>query len=581
MLKEVTLQNFKCFSKHSIPLRPTTIVVGRNNAGKSTIIEALRLISLVVNRLPHLTIHDVPRWLDIPIVNRGVSPSIDHQDLDFRNVFHRYGDPPAKITASFNTGITITIYIGGREKIHAVVKDAHRNVVVSKGQARNANLSKVGILPQIGPLSATESILVPEYVLQSLSSNLASIHFRNQVNLLFEEAFAEFKAISEQTWHGLAVQELRGQGGRHGKELELMVRNDDFVAEAAWMGHGLQMWLQTMWFLARCKDYETVILDEPDVYMHADLQRKLIRFLQRRHPQVIVATHSIEIMAEVEPENILVVDREKRQAQFTTDIPEVQTVVDQIGGIHNLQLARLWGSRRCLFVEGKDISLLRHFHNRLFPDSDPFDAIPNVSVGGWSGWNYAVGSSMSLRKAIGQSIRSYCIFDSDFHTPGQVAEREAEAVEKNLDLHIWKRKELENYLLAPHVIRRAIIKKLKQNASVPTLEDLAQKLFQFAGEFGHQVSDALATELLSENRGGGLGLANRSARDRMTSNWGTPEGRLSLVSGKLVISRLSQWLQTDFGVSISPAGLANEMRRNEVPSEIVAVLTAIEYCEAF
>jgi hypothetical protein len=35
------------------------------------------------------------------------------------------------------------------------------------------------------------------------------------------------------------------------------------------------MWLQTIWFLTRAKDHETVILDEPDVYMHADLQRRL------------------------------------------------------------------------------------------------------------------------------------------------------------------------------------------------------------------------------------------------------------------------------------------------------------------
>jgi predicted ATPase len=101
------------------------------------------------------------------------------------------------------------------------------------------------------------------------------------------------------------------------------------------------MWLQTMWFLARCQKFETVILDEPDVYMHADLQRRLIRSLRGRYAQVILATHSVEIMSEANPEDILVVDREKRQAQFTTDVPEMQRVVDQIGGVHNLQLARL------------------------------------------------------------------------------------------------------------------------------------------------------------------------------------------------------------------------------------------------
>ncbi len=289
-----------------------------------------------------------------------------------------------------------------------------------------------------------------------MSSTLASAHFRNQLNLIYGDAFEDFREISEKTWPGLAIKELKGQGGKQGGDLELLVRNEDFVAEVSWMGHGLQMWLQTMWFLARCKQFETVILDEPDVYMHADLQRRLIRFLKARHSQVIVATHSIEIMSEVEPENILVVDRDKRDAQFTTDIPEVQQVVDQIGGVENLQLSRLWGSRRCLFVEGDDLVFLKQFQNVLFPDSaDPIDAIPHLSVGGWGGWSYAVGSSMLLSTSIGQNIRSYCIFDRDFHTPAQIAMRKNEAQKKGLSLHIWSKKEIENYLLVPELFIEA------------------------------------------------------------------------------------------------------------------------------
>jgi hypothetical protein len=38
-------------------------------------------------------------------------------------------------------------------------------------------------------------------------------------------------------------------------------------ADGSQMGHGLQMWLQTMWFLARVGYAACAILDEPDVYM--------------------------------------------------------------------------------------------------------------------------------------------------------------------------------------------------------------------------------------------------------------------------------------------------------------------------
>ncbi len=142
MLVELILQNFKCFSRHAIPLRPLTIVVGRNNAGKSTIIEALRLVSLVANRLEHLPLHDVPNWLDIASVNVGVTPSLENQDFNFSSVFHRYGDPPAKIVARFDTGITIVIYVGGPDRIHAVLKDSKSNAVIKKARARSLGLSE-------------------------------------------------------------------------------------------------------------------------------------------------------------------------------------------------------------------------------------------------------------------------------------------------------------------------------------------------------------------------------------------------------------------------------------------------------
>ena len=327
---------------------------------------------------------------------------------------------------------------------------------------------------------------------------------------------------------------------------------------------------------------ETIILDEPDVYMHADLQRKLIRFLKDRHGQVIVATHSVEIMSEVEPENILVVDRERRQAQFTTDIPELQRVVDQIGGIQNLQLARLWGSHKCLFVEGKDISLLRHFQNKLFPSTpDALGAIPSMQVGGWSGWPYAVGSSMLLSSAIGQNIRSYCIFDSDFHTPEQLAVRLADARDKKVNVHIWHKKELENYLLVPPAIVRVIRQRRKGENKIPTSVEIADQLFLLAGLLEHDVMDAFATQFQTENRFGGTTAANRSARQRIYPGWDTVEGRLSLVSGKEILSRLSDWLQKNYGISISAAAIARQMLRSEISDEIVAVLTAIEYGEPF
>jgi len=54
-------------------------------------------------------------------------------------------------------------------------------------------------------------------------------------------------------------------------------------------------------------DGEPIIIDEPELSLHIDWQRKLLRILQRLAPnsQIIVATHSPEIMAEISEENII------------------------------------------------------------------------------------------------------------------------------------------------------------------------------------------------------------------------------------------------------------------------------------
>ena len=68
MLARLRLRNFRGFDEHVVPLRKLTLIVGANNAGKSTIVEALRLVALVVNRFLRGTGNfvPIPEWLNEP-----------------------------------------------------------------------------------------------------------------------------------------------------------------------------------------------------------------------------------------------------------------------------------------------------------------------------------------------------------------------------------------------------------------------------------------------------------------------------------------------------------------------------------
>ena len=146
-----------------------------------------------------------------------------------------------------------------------------------------------------------------------------------------------------------------------GRFVRILVRDGGFTGELASMGHGLQMWLQMLWFLARNKETPTIVLDEPDVYMHADLQRKLIRFVGTGEDdrQLLVATHSVETMAEVAPSEIVVVNARRKRSRSTKDLAAIQRVITDLGGVHSLQYGRLWSTKRCLLLEGKDMAPLK------------------------------------------------------------------------------------------------------------------------------------------------------------------------------------------------------------------------------
>jgi hypothetical protein len=552
-----------------------TVLVGENNAGKTTVAEALRLVSIVTERYKALPYRNPPSWIEIPLRMKGCSPSTKGMQIRLETLFHQYQEPPAKITARFGAMKSITIYISSGGQLHACLEHGKGRILSSKAQAAAISFPRVSIMPQVAPLALTERVLDDGYVKGAMSSSLAPLHFRNQL-WLFPTLFRKFRSLVEETWPRLQILDLEVLGRIGEKELHLRVRDRDFVAEIGAMGHGLQMWMQTIWFLVRTGEAASAILDEPDVYMHADLQRKLIRFLRSSFRQMILTTHSTEIMAEVDPSEIVVVDRRFAKSKSARNLPAVQKLVDSLGSIHNISLARLWNAREFLLVEGKDLKILKRLQNTLFPESTaPVDTVPHMSIGGWGGWNLALGSSMLLKNAAGDSITVFCLLDSDFHTEGQIKERELEAESKQVQLHVWKKKELENYLLVPSAVQRVISKQAGKRVQLPKEEEIAAKLESIHEELSPEILDALSQELFSAERKLGVGGANKRARAILKEK--TNNNCLSDLSpGKSALSRLSEWSQNEFGVGLSVIGLAKELTRAEMDPELVEVLTLIE-----
>ena len=197
------------------------MIVGRNNAGKSTIIEALRLLSIVVSRYRFLTFYPVPNWLEIPVRNCGITPSLDSIEFDFDNVCHRYGDPPATIIGSFSSGERVEIYLNpSKRAIFAVIRKKNGDPLISKSQAAALPLPGVSILPQIGPLARSERNSCPRLCATAYRLQLGLDTFSKSA----QPYFGSFRRVRRHgrgflAWFSRA--RIQWKGRRTGRRLDL------------------------------------------------------------------------------------------------------------------------------------------------------------------------------------------------------------------------------------------------------------------------------------------------------------------------------------------------------------------------
>ena len=458
MLKSIEFENYRCFQRGSLDFRAMSIIVGKNNAGKSTIIEALRLVAAAGKKSQITTTYkQPPKDFKLPLAHKGFYLDVSKLKIDLRNIIYFYDREYAKVTALFDDNSIINIYLN-TEVVFVMLINPDGENVTSRKQSQQLSIGSIDILPQIGLIKENEKLLTEYTVNTDKDTYLSSRHFRNELRLFKQDYYESFKTIAESTWPGLRIRSL-DYIPYESEYISLFVQDEGFPAEIGLMGSGLQMWLQIIWFIARCAHCQTIILDEPDVYMHPDMQRRILDIIKDKYQQVIIATHSVEIISAVDARYIVTVDKSARKMKYANNSKAVQCIIENLGSVHNLALVRLSNSKKCLFVEGKDIKILSRFKDKLgIHTQQPMDTLPCIPLGGASKLNEAFGASKLFYEETSGAIKCYCILDSDYYTDKYKASQMKSAQDAHLHLHIWAKKEIENYILIPKAIYRIIEK---------------------------------------------------------------------------------------------------------------------------
>ena len=459
--------------------------------------------------------------------------------------------------------VTEGAVICGKVQFYALLRSLYTGLVVA-GEVLQ-QFVVVGILLELIKLGDK---LARETIVRDIDTRLCSRHFRNELYLFKKDHYDTFVQIAQSTWPGLRINSL--DYDTYENKLNLYVYDAEYSAEIGLMGSGLQMWLQMVWFISRCSPDSTIVLDEPDVYMHPDLQRKIYKIVTSRFKQVIIATHSVEIISAAEPYQIVTIDKTTRKMQYANNYKAVQSVIANLGSEHNLSLTRLGNAKKCVFVEGNDVKTLVRLQAIVDPQYQvPIDHVPSVSLGGWTRFNEALGAARLFYEETNGEIETYCILDHDYHTEEEIRNLYAKADESHLTLHVWSKKEIENYLITPESVFRLM--GLEENQRPEFLDNF----FKLTDQLYQSTLTATMDYLSSIDRSKTAGVIMKMAADILTPSWSTLEGRLSVVNGKELMSLVNSWLRNQHKVKSSRDKLIKALTPDDISQEIKDVINLL------
>jgi AAA domain, putative AbiEii toxin, Type IV TA system/AAA ATPase domain len=577
-ITSVHFENFKAFDQYALSMDAVNILVGPNNSGKSTIIGALRAldsgIRVARSRSPQRVFFGSGSEI-------GYRVPEDSLPISLENVHTNYNTDDSVVTFNLSNRNKLKL-VFSQDGGCVLLPEAENAVIRTAALFKSQFPISLTVVPVLGPVEHREVRREKSTVVDGLSTHRASRHFRSYWHY-FDSGFEDFARLVETTWPGMQIgrPEFDAKTG----ELSMFCLEERMTRELYWVGFGFQVWCQLLTHLSRARGSSLVVVDEPEIYLHPDVQRQLLGIVRDIGTQILLATHSSEIMSEADPSEIVLIDKRKRAAERLKDISGVQRALDAVGSAQNITLTALARSRRVLFVEGDyDFRLLRRIARKLgMHELSAGLGITPLESGGFASWERVTTLASGVAEALGAPLIIAAVYDRDYNCTEQIAEVVFE-LSKSLRLaHAHARKEIENYLLVPEAIDRALEKAVSERLvrdrrALPKLPSAATLLREITEPLRDGIQSQIMARRWDHLRGSGRDLAeiNRDTISWFSPRWADLTMRLTLVPGKEVLATLRARLQGQFGTSLTDARIVDAMHRDDVAEDMRTLLANLD-----
>lgn len=494
MITRLSVSRFKQFKDSSFDFRPegVSLLIGGNNSGKSTVLHALAIwefcrTAISMEKGPE-TLWSGSRRQGLGLGDDEFSPiavpSLRHLWTNLRP--HRQTD--LGDTDGYTLRIRCDWRFDGRD-CHlefglALANDRQFIKVTNSNLKGEDSIPRIAYLPTFAGITNRETRVTAAMRRRRIGEGLAGSVLRNVLLDLYEANAADRRKLREgrsklrdsdlrqlratdpwerlqqtlrETFSSELVVSPYNEGYHSYIRIEVLKGKVDGYLLSRYQGYanrdimvegsGFLQWL-SVYALAVSKDVDVVLLDEPDAHLHAALQSCMIDALTSlTAKQVLLATHSSEVIRKAHPSSLLEV-RGTNKARYLSLESQKQAALAGLGTDYSPFIDSLRQSRKLLFVEGQsDEDVLIELAAKLGDTTMRRWTVKRSPSGHKDRYQLFLG----LREGF-PDLTCLSLCDRDEQPAGRIGADLRDGSGGSMDRRTWRRREIENYLIHPPTI---------------------------------------------------------------------------------------------------------------------------------
>lgn len=472
LLHYVEIENFKRYAdKQRIELEHPAVLIGPNNCGKTSVLQAMALWSIGLktwqteaenSKAEKKTGKPLNRLniLAVPV------PKTRHL---WNNL--RVTKKELRITLGIDVGGTphpVTMIFRHHPSDELVYCEPAEESLANQSVLKAACELDVALLYPMSGISADEAVVLPQRIEFSLGRGSTAEVLRNICLLVFQKTpndWREISALMQRLFHVEMHEPKVNEKG--GVDLAYQQAGTTGEMDLGLSGRGFQQMLLIFAHLYLHKGC-VLLIDEPDAHLEILRQQQvyvLLRDIAHRNGcQVVMVTHSEVLLREALDENLTLILQGR--AENLAQREDIRATLKHFGAEHYVRAKE---TGHVLYVEGgTDLDMLRAFALRTkhpvanfledggklnvyylqdnFPDADRTTDEELQRVEG--GYGLKAEQHFGVLKRMIAGLRGLSIQDND--GKGRVND-----IQNGLSKLVWKRYEAENYFISPELLLAA------------------------------------------------------------------------------------------------------------------------------